>query len=134
MRAARLAARATRGAPRLTLRFASTVSEAEVAQTFATIHARLLKRGHSDADRIRRHLRRCDDAKGYSSKKVSVADAVGVLQTLGLKDVRKPLVVAVVERFSDKPGAHVADHSKEAVIYDSLCDCLTEGQLPPMAH
>ena len=37
MRAARLAARATRGAPRLTLRSASTVSEAEVAKFGAVV-------------------------------------------------------------------------------------------------
>ena len=39
MRAARLAARATRGAPRLTLRGASTVSEAEVAKFGAVVWA-----------------------------------------------------------------------------------------------
>jgi len=118
-------------APASTSRY-PPVSEQELTEAFQTIHECLTKRGNADADRVRRLMRRSDEAKGYVSKKVSVADAMGVLSTLGLKGMRKPLLAAVVQRFIDKPSAPIVDDKKETVLYDAMCDCMTEGCLPPL--
>ncbi len=53
---------------------------------------------------MRSHFRRCDGWKGYENKRVTVEDAWGVLNTLSLKSVRKPALIAMINQFKIKPG------------------------------
>ena len=56
------------------------------------------------ADRIRRHLRRCDEGKGYMSKRTTIEDTYAVLHTLALRGIRKAVWVALINKFHFKPG------------------------------
>ena len=105
------------------------VSEVEMAAAVKLIRARLVRYGLGDADRIRRHLRRCDDAKGYLSRLTSVEDTYAVFNTLALRRIRRKVWLELFNRFHrgpDEPGDNVS-----VIKYNELCDFLMEGYQVP---
>ena len=100
-------------------------TQIEMHAALKLIRARLVRRGLADADRIRRHLRRCDEGKGYMSKRTTMEDTYAVLNTLALRGIRKAVWEALINKFHYKPG-EVGDKDY-CVKYDELCDYLMDG-------
>ena len=101
------------------------VTEPEMWAAVKLIRSKLVRRGMADHDRLRRHLRRCDEGKGYLNKRTTVPDTFAVLNTLSLRQIRKMAWMDLINRFIAGPD-EVGD-KESCVKYDELLNFLMDG-------
>lgn len=105
------------------------VTETEMWAAVKLIRSKLTRRGLADHDRIYKHLRRCDEGKGYLNKRTTVADTYGVLTTLSLRQIRKKVWMELIERH--KAGPDEVGDKDYCVKYAELCQFLMDGAKLP---